>query len=247
MKIKDSFDKVFKDKKKILVVMAHPDDNEIICGGIVARLIEQGKAIRLVVMTNGGKGFQDRTDVNEIYFAKLRLAEQLAAGKELGIPENENINLNIKDGELENNLANIEKIVFQIRQFKPDIIITQNPYDIINTFLEGVQCVNHRDHRATASIVCDAAYPYCHDRGFFPEHFTKYNLEPHNITDLLFSDVYTYPDALHFEITKQISKKEAALLKHVSAFDAETVENEFMSETRLEKGRNFEMLKHVKI
>jgi len=247
MLIQDSFDKIFKDKSRVMVVMAHPDDNEIICGGIVARLLEEGKKVRVIVMTTGGKGFQDRTDVNEEQFAKLRNAEQLAAGAELGVLDSENFNLGIKDGELENTLENIEKIVFHIRQFKPELIITQNPFDVINTFSEEIHWVNHRDHRATASIVCDAAYPYSRDRGFFPEHFSKHNLTPHEVTELMFSDSYSYPDVLYFDITNQIAKKKKALLKHVSAFDSDTVENEFLAETQIEEGKNFERLRHMNI
>jgi len=112
MAIKDSYDDVFKDKKRVLVVMAHPDDNEIICGGIVARLLDDGKRVRLVVLTNGGKGFQDRTDVTEKEFAKIRVAEQFNAGVELGIPREEIFNLGIPDGEVEDTLENIEKSCF---------------------------------------------------------------------------------------------------------------------------------------
>lgn len=247
MQIKDSFQEIFGEKEKVLVVMAHPDDNEIICGGIVARLLDEGKKVRVVVMTTGGKGFQDRTDVTEEEFGKIRIGEQKAAGAELGIPENENFNLGVKDGELENTLENIKKVVFHIRQFKPDIIITQNPYDPINTFNEEIHWVNHRDHRATASIVCDAAYPYSRDRGFFPEHFSEDNLTPHSVSELMFSDSYSYPDVKYFEITKYYDKKRNALLQHKNAFSADAVEEEFLEETRLEPGKNFERLKHVKI
>lgn len=247
MAIKDSFEEIFKDKERVLVVTAHPDDNEIICGGIVSRLIDEGKKVRLVVMTTGGKGFQDRTDITENEFAKIRTSEQLAAGIELGLAVNENFNLGIKDGELENTLANIEKVVFHIRQFKPDAVITHNPYDPINTFSEEIHWVNHRDHRATASIVCDATYPYSRDRGFFPQHFLKYNLTTHVVSELLFSDAYSYPDVKYFEITKYIDKKRNALLKHKNAFSADSVESEFLEESRLEPGKNFERLKHVKI
>jgi len=66
MEIKDSFNDIFGAKNRVMVVVAHPDDNEIICGGIVARLIAEGKQVRLVVMTTGGKGFQNRTDVTEL-------------------------------------------------------------------------------------------------------------------------------------------------------------------------------------
>lgn len=247
MEIQDSFNKIFGDKQKVLVVMAHPDDNEIICGGIVARLLDEGKQVRLVVMTDGGKGFQERTDVTEAEFAKIRVAEQFSAGKELGLREDEMFNLGIPDGELENTLENIGKVVFHIRQFKPEIIITQNPFDPINTFSDDIHWVNHRDHRAVASIVLDSSYPYSRDRGFFPEHFSKSGLTPHTVSELMFSDSYSYPDVLHFDITKYIDKKKQALLQHKNAFSAETVEEEFLAETRLEPGKNFERLKHVTI
>jgi LmbE family N-acetylglucosaminyl deacetylase len=37
--IKDSFNEVFGNKQRVLVVMGHPDDNEIICGGTPIELI----------------------------------------------------------------------------------------------------------------------------------------------------------------------------------------------------------------
>ena len=117
MAIIDSYEEIFGNKKKIMVVMAHPDDNEIICGGIVARSIVAGKQVRLVVMTNGGKGFQDRTDINEEEFSKLRIEEQLRAGEELGIKRENNFNLGIRDGETENTIENIGKVGFHIPQF----------------------------------------------------------------------------------------------------------------------------------
>ena len=46
MKIADSFTKIFGNKQKILVVMARPDDNVIICGGTVARLVDEGKKLK---------------------------------------------------------------------------------------------------------------------------------------------------------------------------------------------------------
>lgn len=245
MPIKDSYDDIFSDKQRILVVMAHPDDNEIICGGTVARLLSDGKKVRVVVLTNGGKGFQNRTDVTEEKFAKTRIGEQYAAGARLGISKNENFNLGIPDGELENSLENIEKVVFHIRQFKPDIVITQNPFDSINKFDKKISWVNHRDHRHTALITIDAVYPYSRDRGFFPKQFSEGGLEPHEVNELLFSDSYTYPDVLYFDITQFIDKKRQALLEHKNAFSADDIEEEFIEETKLERGKNFERLLHV--
>ncbi|MFH1648482.1 MAG: PIG-L deacetylase family protein [Patescibacteria group bacterium] len=247
MGIKDSFLEIFGNKNRVLVVLGHPDDNEIICGGIVARLLAEGKKVRSVAMTNGGKGFQNRTDVTEIEFSKIRKTEQIEAGKELGLTESDIFNIDIPDGELETTVENIGKVVFHIRQFKPDIVITQNPFDTINTFDADTHWVNHRDHRHVALITIDAVYPYSRDRGFFPEHFTEHNLEPHTVSEILFSDAYSYPDVRYFDVTKYIDKKKNALLKHKNAFTSEDIEEEFLEETRLEAGKNFERLKYLKV
>lgn len=247
MPVKDSFPEIFGDKQKVLVVLGHPDDSEIICGGIIARLIDEGKKVRSVAMTNGGKGFQSRTDITETEYGKIRKSEQVAAGKALGLGETDIFNLDIPDGELENTLVNIERIVFHIRQFKPEIVITQNPFDPINTFDENTHWINHRDHRHTALMTIDAVYPYSRDRGFFPEHFSKFELEHHTVSELLFSDSYFYPDVSFFDITQYTDKKRQALKQHKNAFPPEEVEELFIAETEIEPNRNFERLKYVKI
>lgn len=241
-KIKDSFNKIFGDKNRVLVVMAHPDDNEIICGGTVARLIDEGKKVRIVTMTNGGKGMRDRTDINESQFAKIRAEESMKAGLELGLSREEMFNLNIPDGELENSIENIEKIVYHIRQFKPDIIITHNPEEHINTFSKDVHWVNHRDHRHTASMALDAAYPYSRDTAFFP-HQLKAGLTPHSVGEFLLSDFYTHPDVIGFEVSKYLNKRRKALEQHIHGFVGREVD-EYMEEIQRDGG-NFEILRYV--
>jgi len=54
--MKDSYDDIFKDKERILVVFAHPDDAEIYCGGTIARLTKDNKEVRVVKVTSGNKG-----------------------------------------------------------------------------------------------------------------------------------------------------------------------------------------------
>lgn len=242
-KVTDSFNRVFKDKQRVLIVAAHPDDNEVICGGLVARLCSEGKQVRLVVTTNGEKGTMDR-QLDPKKLAKTRLQEQAKASKILGITPENNINLGVPDGELEASVANIGKIVYRIRQFKPDIVITHNPDEVINTFssAEGVRWINHRDHRNTALITCDAVYPYSRDTAFFPDQM-KQGLTPHTVLELLLSDSYEHPLRLYFDVTDYVDKKRQALLACPSVVDPKHVEG-YIDELRI-GDRYYEQLRYL--
>src|SRR5690554_4264110 len=107
MHIKDSYEEIFEDVNSVLVVLAHPDDAEVTCGGLISRLTKDGKKVRLVVTTNGEKGMRDRDDISPEDFSKRRIQEQTDAGKILGISEEDNFNLEIPDGEVECTVENI--------------------------------------------------------------------------------------------------------------------------------------------
>lgn len=239
----DSFEDVFKDKHRVLVVAAHPDDNEVICGGLVARLTAANKQVRLVVTTNGEKGTGDKL-IDPKRLAATRLQEQERASEILGIPKSENFNLGIADGEIESTVANIEKIVFHIRQFKPDIVITHNPDEVINTFSSkgGVRWVNHRDHRHTALITTDAVYPYSRDTAFFPQQL-KDGLKPHTVLDMLFADSYEHPLRVYFDVSDFIDKKRKALACCPSVIEPDHIDG-YIDEIKIGE-RYYEQLRYV--
>lgn len=115
---------------------------------------------------------------------------------------------------------------------------------MINSFSEDVSWVNHRDHRHSAMTAVDAAYPYSRDRGFFPEHFAE-GLEPHNVSQFLFSDNYMNPAVRYFDITDHRAEKEEALKCHKNALGDDV--SGFMDETVMEDGRSYERLFYVKV
>lgn len=232
--INDSFQEIFKEVKKVLVVLAHPDDMEIICGGTIARLKSEGIEVRIVVTTNGGKGMKDKQGLNEAGFGAQRVKEQIKAGTILGIPEDQNFNLQIPDGEVEPSLAYIERIVYHIREFKPDLVITHNPQNELVSFFDKSFWVNHRDHRHTSQIVLDAVYPYSRDRGFFTDHFEK-GLDVHSVTKLLLADSYTKKNVKYCKIDDFVEAKTKALQQHVSAFNPEDA-SDYIDENKLEDG-----------
>lgn len=233
--VKDSYSEVFNNLKKVLIVLAHPDDMEIICGGTVARLTNDGVKVRLVVTTNGGKGMKDKKGIEETTFANARIKEQKTAGELVGIEADQNFNLGIPDGELETTVENIGKIVFHIREFKPDLIITHNPTNDIISFFDESFWVNHRDHRNTSQITLDAMYPYSRDRGFFTEHFTKHGLDTHTVKKLLMSDSYSKSNVKYFKVGEFINQKKKALQEHVSAFSPEAADS-YIEENKMEDG-----------
>lgn len=230
----DSYHEVFSELNRILIVLAHPDDMEVTCGGLISRLTNENKKVRLVVTTNGGKGTKDKT-IDEKDFAASRLQEQLNGGEVLGIPKEENFNLNFPDGELESNIQTIEKIVFHIRDFKPDIVITHNPEDYIIKYYDKSTWINHKDHRNTAIATIDAVYPCSRDTNFFPDQLSEKGLTVHKVYKFLLTDSYTKPELKYFDIGSFTEKKKLALQQHASQFSPEDVDD-YVDEYKTENG-----------
>lgn len=217
MKIKDSFNRIFGTKSRILVIMPHPDDTELYCGATVSRLIKSGKKVRVIKMTYGDKGCKDQ-DITKGEMTRVRKMEDWQAMKVLGIKDEDNIYLGLGDGEVEHDLPTIEKVVYQIRQFKPELIITTNPEDMIIRFDKDVNWVNHRDHRHTGRIAVDAAYPYARDLLFFPEQLKDKGLGFHACKEFLFTDVYNHPDLVYIDVTDYTQDRSNALAAHTSQY-----------------------------
>jgi N-acetylglucosamine malate deacetylase 1 len=125
---------------RIICFGAHPDDAEVMAGGVAALWTARGHAVKFVSTTNGDIGhWRDAGGP----LALRRKAEVERAASILG---NTVQVLDIHDGELEPTLENRRTIVRLIREWKADIVMTHRPNDY------------HPDHRYTAQLVQDAAY-----------------------------------------------------------------------------------------
>lgn len=240
----DAYQKVFAGKERILFVFSHPDDAEIYCGGTIARLVADGKKIQLVKMTTGNKGSRQEK-MSERELAQIREEEDIQALKTLGLQKDESINLDLGDGQIENSLATIEKLVHVIRTFKPDLIVTHNPEKVLIRDLNGGFYVNHRDHRNTATSVIDAAYPYSRDLLFFPQHIQA-GLSGHSVTEFLFVDSWGDQDSVAIEITDFSAQRTTAIACHSSQYSPENAQAStdfFAPETN---GQRFEQFRYVK-
>jgi len=241
--MEDSFAKVFENKSRVMCIFAHPDDAEIYCGGTIARLIEEGKKVKLVKMTTGNKGSRSES-ISESDLALLRETEDQQALLTLGLTPIDSVNLNLGDGQVENNLATIELLAKEIRTFKPDLIITHNSENTLIRDLDGGYYVNHRDHRHTAISAVDAAYPYSRDNLFFPDQI-KTGLTGHTCAEFLFVDSWGHQDSVYIEVTAQADKRTQAIACHKSQYPMDKAQDSTDYFAPDQSGHRYEQFRYV--
>ena len=190
--------------KRVLVVVAHPDDAEFGCGGTVARWVKEGKEVSYVIATNGDKGSEDRSMTSE-RLAQIRAEEQLNAARTLGVERVEF--LGYPDGELEDTRDVRRDVTARIRRFRPDLIVTQIPHRSSSLY------ASHRDHRITGNVALDCVYPLARDHLSFPELVAQ-GLDPHKVREVYLMGT-EHPE-LVVDITDTMELKLKALACHAS-------------------------------
>jgi LmbE family N-acetylglucosaminyl deacetylase len=155
-----------------IVIAPHPDDPEFGAAGTIARWTSEGKKVVYVLCTSGEKGTSDR-NLKPEDLAVIREKEQMAAAKVVGVADV--CFMRLPDQELEDTPEFRKQIVKLIRIYRPDTIVTCDPYR---------RYFNHRDHRITGQAVLDAAYPYARDHLSYHDLLEE-NLEPHKVREIL--------------------------------------------------------------
>src|SRR5579884_952109 len=158
---------------KLLCVLAHPDDESLGNGGILAKYAAEGVKTYLVTATRGERGWtgERREYPGKEALGKRREAELRAAARVLGLCRVEF--LDYVDGDLDQAAPTevVAKIVEQIRSVKPDVVVTFGP--------DGGY--GHPDHIAisqfTTAALVEAATPSA------PSHR---DLTPHRVSKLYY-------------------------------------------------------------
>lgn len=175
-------------KLDILVFAAHPDDAELGCGGLILKSIAQGKKVGLVDFTQGELGTRGT--------AETRKQEAADAAEILGLHHREN--LGFRDGFFKNDEAHQLALIQKIRQFKPEIVITNALDD------------RHPDHKKGGDVANDALF-----LSGLPKIKTEWNgvpQEAHRPRLVLqyIQDRYIQPDIV-LDISDFMSKKLEAI------------------------------------
>lgn len=190
----------------VLAVFAHPDDAEICAGGVLAKWAATGRAVHLLILTNGDRGSQDPArDRGELAATRVRETEE--AAEVLGLAS---VRIgSISDSELANTEDVREGVVRRIREVRAETVVACDPTAV---FFEN-RYYNHSDHRASGFVALDACYPGSGNPHFHPEQLNR-GLETQDVFDLWLG--WTNEPNRVEDITGFLATKVAALAKHDS-------------------------------
>ena len=163
----------YEGYKKVLVIGAHPDDPETMCGGTMLKLKAMGVEVVSVYLTSGEAGIRGKSHEEA---RTIRQAEARQACEVMGV---RSVFMTQIDGNAEVNKERYAEMLALIEAEKPDMVITHWPID------------SHRDHRVCAVLVYDAwrQSGYSFDL-YYGEVMT--GLQTQNFTPTLWVDITDY-------------------------------------------------------
>ncbi len=109
---------------KIMAIGAHLDDIEIACGGTLAKAVDSGHDVKVLIMSKSGytnkEGLLQRSD-------EVAVKEGLNALHKLGIADIEILDFKTKDIPFCSDVVNA--IDVRMAAYDPDIVFTHHPFD----------------------------------------------------------------------------------------------------------------------
>lgn len=194
------------DVKRVMVIMAHPDDPDFSCAGTIIQMVNQGIEATYMILTNGDKG-NHNPNITREELIEMRKREQRAAADVSGVKHV--LFMGEEDGFLQPTRELRKLIVREIRRIRPELIICQNP----ERYLGCSGYINHPDHHNAGLVALEAIFPATDNMMFFPELIDE-GYPPHKIRQLY---VRSDQDAdLTIDVTAQIEQKAKSILCHKS-------------------------------
>ena len=162
----------------LMTVHAHPDDEAVGTGGVMAKAVADGHRTVLVTCTRGEMGDivvpELDTPENHRRLGEIRAAELEAALGELGVTEWEN--LGYRDSDMMGRPGNLDprcfwqadldeaigRLVWLVRRYRPDVMTTYNDFG----------GYGHPDHIRT-HLVAVGAFERAGDPGQYPQQLAQ--------------------------------------------------------------------------
>ncbi len=184
---------------RAIIVMAHPDDVEISCYGILNKLSKQGAKCYIVIASNGENGLRSSNNVSNDLLRKTETQKAL-----LNIVE-KIIWLELNDGCISFDLKLINCIEDLLKTYNPQLVITHYPDNF------GIE---HQDHSTLGKATINAALRCCSQLNFL------LLAEPliYNITDFkpnCFVDISDYYERKKLALSYHETQKEKLYMNSV--------------------------------
>lgn len=180
---------------RILAVGAHLDDIEIACGGTLAKAIENGHNVKVLIMSKSGytnkEGNIQRSD-------ELAVEEGTNALHVLGIQNIEILHFPTKDISFQSDVINAIDVI--VSTYNPEVIFTHHPFD------------THQAHVGVSNATIAAARRK--NTVFFYEPITPSG-----------RSYVAFKPQLYVDIESTLDKKIASLREHKSEYNKFGEEN----------------------
>lgn len=176
----------------LLAIMAHPDDTELLCGGMLVKSAQLGRRVGALDLTAGEMGSSGS--------AEIRMQEAARSAEIMGLAERRCAGL--PDAHLENDHASRLVIAKHLRELRPKVVVTH------------WKLGRHRDHRIACELVRDA----CFLSGL---RKLEVDGRPFRPRKLVYATAYredAEPPDLVVDVTDQIETKLEALQCYTSQF-----------------------------
>ncbi len=135
-------------KKKILIVVSHPDDEILGCGGSITKFVKEGNEVAVIFTHEGSTARYDNKNHKD---ARLKIKSREAMATKVSkilkfkiLQFGRNQNLDNRNFDI---LKNTKNLINLFEKFKPNIVFTHHPEDI------------NEDHRYTFQTVINASRP----------------------------------------------------------------------------------------
>ncbi|MGH3936426.1 MAG: PIG-L deacetylase family protein [Pseudonocardiaceae bacterium] len=193
--------------RRVLVVVAHPDDVDFGSGGTIATWTDAGLEVSYCIVTDGDAGGFD-PEVPRSEIGAIRQEEQRKAAAKLGVADVEF--LGYPDGRLMVSYELRRDITRAIRRTRPDRMVVQSPQRDLRSVYAG-----HPDHHAAGEAALCAAYPDARNPFAHPELSAEEGLEAHTVPGVWVMSPNDRADH-YVDITDTFDRKIAALRAHIS-------------------------------
>ena len=132
----------------LMGVLAHPDDESLGMGGVLARYAAEGVATNLVTATRGERGrfFDDADRPAGPEVGRVREAELRAAAAVLGVRDVQLLGYHDGDLDRADPREAVQRVAAELRRGRPDVVVTFDP----------MGAYGHPDHVAISQIASAA-------------------------------------------------------------------------------------------